>query len=94
VLVRDAGDVKVEIGHDWTRVDRAELAIRSLCSIEKPRVTLGWQPRNADLRDGAHYADRCRTSRVAGGMGSPIPSGLRGCTGRGRLTSATHATMG
>jgi nucleoside-diphosphate-sugar epimerase len=72
----------VEIGDDWTEVDRAELIIRGRYSIENARTGLGWQPRFADLRDGiADYVEKYRAFVAGGGLPTPAPHNLKGAPG-------------
>lgn len=59
---------KVELGSEWTDVDRAELAFRAPISIENARRQLGFEPRFADLAEGlADYVERYREFLDAGG---------------------------
>jgi nucleoside-diphosphate-sugar epimerase len=74
---------EVEIGDEWTDVDRAELPIRGRYSIENARMQLGWEPRFADLRDGiADYIERFRAFVAVGGRPTPMPPGLKGAPGQ------------
>jgi nucleoside-diphosphate-sugar epimerase len=73
----------VEIGDEWTEVDRQELPIRGRYSIENARTTLGWEPRFGELRDGiADYIERYRAFVAAGGVPTPLPPDLRGAPGQ------------
>jgi UDP-glucose 4-epimerase len=73
---------RVEIGEEWTEIDRSELPIRGRYSIENAQTQLGWEPRFAELRDGvADYVSRYRAFVAAGGIPTPIPPGLRNAPG-------------
>jgi nucleoside-diphosphate-sugar epimerase len=73
----------VEIGDEWTEVDRLELPIRGQYSIENARASYGWEPRFAELRDGiADYIERYRAFVAAGGTPTPMPPGLKGAPGQ------------
>lgn len=84
-IVRDLiPGAAVEIGDEWTEVDRLELAIRGRYSIENARVGLSWEPRFGDLRDGiADYIERYRAFVAAGGIPTPLPPGLEDAPGQG-----------
>ena len=74
---------EIEIGDDWTEVDRLELPIRGQYSIENARVAYGWEPRFAELRDGiVDYIERYRAFVAAGGTPTPLPPGLEGAPGQ------------
>lgn len=65
----------IEIGDEWTDVDRAELAFRAPVSIDNAREQLGFEPRFADLRAGlADYLERYRSFLEAGGEPTPRPA--------------------
>jgi nucleoside-diphosphate-sugar epimerase len=73
----------VEIGDEWTEVDRLELPIRGQYSIENARSAYGWEPRFGELRDGIEdYIERYRAFVDAGGVPTPIPPGLEGAPGQ------------
>jgi nucleoside-diphosphate-sugar epimerase len=73
----------VEIGEEWTEVDRLELPIRGRYSIENARSAYGWQPRLGDVRHGiADYIERYRSFVDAGGTPTPMPPGLEGAPGQ------------
>ncbi len=68
----------VEIGDEWTEVDREEFRIRGRYSIENARASYGWEPCFAELRDGiADYIARYRAFVESGGEPMPEPVGLR-----------------
>jgi nucleoside-diphosphate-sugar epimerase len=72
----------VEIGDEWTDVDRSELPIRGQYDVSNG-LALGWQPRCAVLRDGvADYIERFRAFLVSGATPTPMPPGLRGAPGQ------------
>ena len=72
----------VEIGDEWTEVDRAELPIRGRYDVSNG-LALGWQPRFSELRDGvADYIERFRAFLESGGTPTPMPPGLRGAPGQ------------
>jgi nucleoside-diphosphate-sugar epimerase len=83
-IVRDlVPGAVVEIGDEWTEVDREELRIRGRYSIENARTSYGWEPRFAELRDGiADYIARYRSFVESGGEPMPEPVGLRGAPGQ------------
>lgn len=65
----------VELGTEWTDVDRTELAFRAPVLIDNAREQLGFEPRFADLRDGlGDYLDRYREFIEAGGEPTPKPA--------------------
>ncbi|MBS1860771.1 MAG: NAD(P)-dependent oxidoreductase [Actinobacteria bacterium] len=65
----------IELGDEWTDVDRAELAFRAPISIENARTQLGFEPRFAVLEDGlADYVARQREFLEAGGVPTPRPA--------------------
>jgi nucleoside-diphosphate-sugar epimerase len=73
----------IEIGDEWTDVDRQELPIRGQYSIENARQSFGWEPRFAELRDGiADYIERYRAFVAAGGVPTPLPPDLRDAPGQ------------
>ena len=73
----------VEIGEEWTEIDRLELPFRGRYDMRSTREQLGWEPRLADLRDGiADYVERFRAYLDAGQTPTP-PPGLRGAPGLG-----------
>jgi nucleoside-diphosphate-sugar epimerase len=73
----------VEIGDEWTEIDRLELPIRGQYSIENARVAYGWEPRFGELRDGiSDYIHRYRAFVDAGGVPTPIPPDLEGAPGQ------------
>ena len=73
----------VEIGDEWTEVDRQELPIRGQYSIENARASFGWEPRFGELEDGiADYIARYRAFVDAGGTPTPLPPGLRDAPGQ------------
>jgi nucleoside-diphosphate-sugar epimerase len=74
----------VEIGNEWTEVDRAELPFRGQYSVAAARDQLGWSPRFADLRAGLEdYIARFQAFTDAGMTPTPLPPGLRGAPGLG-----------
>lgn len=73
----------IEIGDEWTEVDRLELPIRGQYSIANAQSAYGWEPRFGELRDGiADYIDRYRAFVSAGGRPTPPPPGLAGAPGQ------------
>jgi nucleoside-diphosphate-sugar epimerase len=73
----------IEIGDEWTEVDRLELPMRGQYSVENARTAYGWEPRFADLRDGIEdYITRYQTFVEAGGTPTPLPPGLEGAPGQ------------
>jgi nucleoside-diphosphate-sugar epimerase len=72
----------VEIGDEWTEVDRAELPIRGQYDIGNG-LALGWKPRFGELDDGiADYIERFQAFLESGGTPTPMPPGLRGAPGQ------------
>jgi nucleoside-diphosphate-sugar epimerase len=75
---------EIEIGDEWTEVDRLELPIRGQYSVENARRDYGWEPRFAELRDGIlDYIERYRAFVDAGGAPTPMPPGLEDAPGQG-----------
>ena len=73
----------IEIGDDWTEIDRLELPIRGQYSIENARAAYGWEPQFGQLRDGiADYIERYRSFVDAGGVPTAMPPGLEGAPGQ------------
>jgi nucleoside-diphosphate-sugar epimerase len=76
-------EAEIDIGDEWTEVDRLELPIRGRYSIENARTAYQWEPRFAELRDGiVNYIERYRAFVEAGGTPTPLPLGLEGAPGQ------------
>lgn len=74
----------VEIGDEWTEVDRSELPFRGRYDMSSAREQLGWEPRFAVLRDGiGDYVERFRAFVAAGMTPTAPPPGLHAAPGLG-----------